>query len=260
MKKKPESRWEEADRLGPYQLHEQVPQSEHDWGELYRATHETSGATALVLKPAEDGSAPLTDWRIRCVSSSSPNYLAVEVEHSRWSVAPDKQSVETLVCTFEDVGEGMKRMADAVADEPRPRWRRGLALAGTAAVCALVFFLVRLAPGSQTPEGSEPVSSAETVPMSHEVLTDSEVPPMGNGFLRDTEDGGVPAIALPFPRKPYKGQRRPPCKPRVEVEIMGACWIPHALTAPCPEDLYEYQGKCYLTSMIPPRTPQSLEP
>ena len=47
---KNESGWEEAERLGPYQLHEQVPQAEHSRGELYRATHEMSGAEALVLK------------------------------------------------------------------------------------------------------------------------------------------------------------------------------------------------------------------
>jgi hypothetical protein len=260
VKKKPESSWEEAERLGPYQLHEQVPQSEHDRGELYRATHQKSGATALVLKPAEDGSAPLTDWRVRCISSASPSYLAVEVEHSRWSVAPDKQSVETLVCTFEDMREGVTLMGHAVADEPRPRWRLGLALAGSAAMGALLFALVQSAFVSQPPGGPDSLVRATPPPMSHEVLTNTEVPLTGNGVFMGTPDGGVPAIAHPFPRKPYKGQKRPPCTPRLEVEIMGACWIPHELKAPCPEELYEYQGKCYLTSMLPPRMPQSVEP
>jgi hypothetical protein len=184
----------------------------------------------------------------------------MEVERSSWSVAPDKQSVETLVCTFEDVHEGVKLMADAVADEPRPRWRRGLALAGAVAVGVLFFALVRMAPVPQPPGGPEPMASAEPAPMGHEVLTDTAAPFTGNGMFMGTPDGGVPAIAHPFPRKPYKGQKRPPCTPRLEVEIMGACWIPHALKAPCPEELYEYQGQCYLTSMLPPRTPQSLEP
>jgi hypothetical protein len=84
--------------------------------------------------------------------------------------------------------------------------------------------------------------------MRHEVTVDIEVPPTGNGWLPEAADGGVPAVA----------QRRPPCKPRVEVEIMGACWVPHELKAPCPEELYEYQGKCYTTSMQTPRTPQSI--
>src|SRR4051794_18504768 len=74
--KKSESSWEEAEHLGPYQLREQVPQDERGRGELYRATHETSGTTALVFKPAaEKGSEPLTDWQVRCISSASPGYI-----------------------------------------------------------------------------------------------------------------------------------------------------------------------------------------
>ena len=159
MEKKPEASGEELEQLGPYQLHEQVPQDELSRGELYRATHETSGATALVFKPAEeDGAVPLRDWRVRCVSSASPGYVALEAEDSRWAVAPDKHSVEALMCLFEEVREGVRRMADAfpASDEPRP-WRRlGLALAGATAVGALVFALLRVAPASQLPAARSP--------------------------------------------------------------------------------------------------------
>ncbi len=88
-KKKPEGSWEERTQLGPYQLEEQVPQPAHSPGELYRARHEESGATALVLKPAaEEDVALLKDWRVRIISSIAPSYIAMEVEASRWSVAP----------------------------------------------------------------------------------------------------------------------------------------------------------------------------
>jgi hypothetical protein len=261
--KKPGSDWEESEQLGPYQLHEQVPQSTRSRGELYRATHEANGAAALVLKPTaedKDCSVPQTDWQVRCISSSAPNYLAVEVERSPWTFAPDRHSVEELECMFEDLQDGVSRMARAfpAANEPRPWWRLGLALASAAAVCALVFAVVRLTPTPQPPGDSDSWASAEPAPMSHEVPTDIEVPVTGNSVV-DTEDGGIPALAHPFPRKPYKGQKRPPCTPRVEVEIMGACWVPHELKAPCPEELYEYQGKCYTTSMLPQRPPQSIE-
>ncbi len=83
------------------------------------------------------------------------------------------------------------------------------------------------------------------------------MPLTGHSFM-GTADGGPPTLAHPFPSKPYKGQKRPPCTPRVEVEIMGACWVPHKLKAPCPEELYEYKGECYTTSMLPPPSPQSL--
>jgi hypothetical protein len=258
--KKSEVSREDVEQVGPYQLHEQVPQDEHSRGELFRATHETSGVSALVLRPSEDGAAPLTDWRVRYISSGSPSYLALEVEHAPGSMEPGRQSVEELVCMFEDVHEGVKRMAHAfpVYEEPRLRWRLGLALAGAAAVCALVFALARQAPVSQPPIGPDPVVRVEPAPMSQEVPTDIEIPLTGNS-LWDSADGGPSAISHPFPRKPYKGQRRPPCKPRIEVEIMGACWVPHELKAPCPEELYEYQGKCYTTSMLPPPQPQSIE-
>ena len=39
---------------------------------------------------------------------------------------------------------------------------------------------------------------------------------------------------------------------------MGASWVPHELKAPCPEDLYEYKGKCYTAFMSPQPQPQSL--
>jgi hypothetical protein len=259
--KKVESSREDVEQLGPYQLQEQVPQDEHSRGELYRATHETSGATALVLKPSAGDEAhpePLTDWRVRYISSASPNYVAMEVEHSPWSVAQDKHSVEALVCTFEDMHEGVRRMTHAfpATKEPRPRWRMGLVLAGAAAVGALVFALVRLAPGAQPPAGPDPVARIAPAPLRDEVPTDGLVPLTELSLLVPTE--GSPALTHPLPSRPYKGQRRPPCKPRVEVELNGGCWVPHELKAPCPEDLYEYQGKCYTVSMQPQPQPQAL--
>ncbi|MFY0529030.1 hypothetical protein ACN28I_39680 [Archangium gephyra] len=257
--KKSEVSREDVEQVGPYQLHEQVPQDEHSRGELYRATHETSGVTALVFRPTEDGSAPLPDWRVRCISSASPSYLVLEVEHSPRSMDPERQSMEELVCVFEDVHEGVKRMADAfpVYDEPRSRWRLGLALAGAAALCALVFALLWQAPLSPPADGPDRLARASPASVSEEVPTDTMIPLTGHS-LRAPADGGPLVLAHPFPRKPYKGQKRPPCTPRIEVEIMGACWVPHELKAPCPEELYEYQGKCYTTSMLPQPLPQSI--
>jgi hypothetical protein len=42
-----------------------------------------------VLKPAaKEDVALLKDWRVRIISSIAPSYIAMEVEASRWSVAP----------------------------------------------------------------------------------------------------------------------------------------------------------------------------
>ncbi|HEX5752232.1 MAG TPA: hypothetical protein VFZ09_38825 [Archangium sp.] len=130
---KSETSGAEVDQVGPYQLHEQMAQDEHSRGELYRAMHETSGATALVLRSSpEEGAEPLPDWRGRCISSGSPGYVALEVEDFALAVAPDKYSAEALVCLFEEVRDTMKRMARALpdADELRLGLRLELALAG----------------------------------------------------------------------------------------------------------------------------------
>lgn len=253
---------EELARLGPYQLQEQVPQSDVSQGELYRAEHETSGATALVLKPAaHEGETPPTDWLVRLVSSASPGYVALEVVDSPWSVAPDKHSVEALLFLFEGVRKGMRRMARAFPDihEPPLRWRLGLALAGAAAACALLFALEHLASVSHSPSGPEPMASTPPAPTSDEVPTvDWEVGPFSSGSLVDTADAGESVLARPLPREPFKGQKRPPCARHSEVELIGACWVPHKLKAPCPEELYEHQGECYVPAFSARPPPQSL--
>ena len=80
--KQAEASGENPEQLGPYQLQEQVPQAARGQEELYRATHETSGATALVLKlNAEQGTAAPKDWRVSLISSSAPpGYVAMQVE------------------------------------------------------------------------------------------------------------------------------------------------------------------------------------
>ncbi|MFE8603671.1 hypothetical protein [Archangium violaceum] len=258
--KKTGSSGEVLEQLGPYQLHEQVDQDAHGLGGLYRATHETSGAKALVLVPSPgDETAPLKDWRVRCTSSASPGYVALEVEDSHWAAAPDRYSAEALVCLFEEVRDGVGLMSRALPEdkEPRPVWRRGLALAGAAAVGALAFALLHLASASPPPDSTEPWASIPSASIPQEVPTDTEPFPTSGSIWNTEQDGGV--LARPLPQKPYKGQRRPPCKPRIEVELIGACWVPHKLKAPCPEDLYEYQGECFTASMASPPLPRSLE-
>jgi hypothetical protein len=261
-KKKTEESWEEAERLGPYLLHEQLPQDARDQGELYRATHETSGATALVLKPAaKEGAVPLKDWRVQLICSASSGYFALEVVHSPWSVAPDKHSVDALVFLFEGVREGVRRMSRAFpyTDEPRLGWRMKLSLASAVAVCALLFVLVRLAPVSQPPSGPEPSASAPPALTSDDLQGDGrDAGSSFNAWLADTTPQGQSGLARPLPREPFKGQKRPPCTRYTEVELVGACWAPHKLKAPCPEELFEYKGECYIPAFsaktLPPQS------
>jgi hypothetical protein len=125
--------------------------------------------------------------------------------------------------------------------------------------CALAFALVRQLPVSPPPGLPDaPVASAEPSPLDHAVPTDALRHLRGDSPLLSLPDGSSSALARPLPDKPFKEQARPPCTPRNEVEINGGCWTPHALKAPCPNELFEYKGKCYAVTMETRPLPQSL--
>jgi hypothetical protein len=176
----------------------------------------------------------------------------MEVQYTDWARAQDRQSAESLLLTLESVLEEVQRMLRAVSGppEPRPRWRLGLGVASAVTVCALLFALVRLVPVSQPP-------SVSPAPMSHEVPTATETSDF-RAALAGTTPQEQPVLARPLPKEPFKGQKRPPCTRYTEVELVGACWMPHELKAPCPEDLFEHQGKCYVPSFSAKPPPSSL--
>jgi hypothetical protein len=256
-KKKSEASGEEAERLGPYVIEEQVQQSHDSQEGLYLATHETSGATALVRKhAAEERVAPGKSWRVRLGSWASRGYSAMEVEHTDWARAQDRQSAESLLLTLEGVQEEVRRMVRTIAGPhaTRRRWRLGVGVLSAATVCTLLLALVHRVPMSQPPSTPEPwTSEAPTAGGNPDTPT--------HGGLVDTADAGHSVLARPLPREPFKGQKRPPCTRYAEVELVGACWLPHKLKAPCPDVLYEHQGECYspaFSAKSPP--PSSLGP
>jgi anti-sigma-K factor RskA len=263
---------ENPDQLGPYQLQEQVPQAARGQEELYLATHETSGATALVLKlNAEQDAAALKDWRVSLISSSAPSaYVAMEVEQTPWSRAPDRQSVESLVFTFEGVRKAVQRMARAVPEnyESPPLWRLKLGVASAAAVCALLLALICLLSVFRSPNGPEPLTSAPTAlgaqdkqPTAYDGVEGANVP-LNAATLVQTEEPNSSGITYPLPTKPFGNQAKAPCKPRKgEVEINGGCWVELAKRPPCYDDQAEYQGKCYLPVAERPKPqPSAIQP
>ncbi|WP_309887456.1 hypothetical protein [Archangium sp.] len=261
--KKPEASGEEVARLGPYQLQEQVSQSDDSQGECYRATHETDRAGALVRqRTAEEDSAQRRELRVLFTSSPAQGYDAMKVEDTPWSVAPDRQSVESLLFTLEELHAAVRRMIHAVSGtrEPRPRSRLGPALASTVAMGVLIFALMQLTSGSPPPRGSEPVTDTPPLFTGDDSQESAGTPydPFASGALVDTLDAGDSVIARPLPREPFKGQKRPPCNRHAEVELIGACWTPHKLKAPCPDVLYEHQGECYVPNFSAKPPPQSV--
>ncbi len=246
--KKSESSGDDVEQVGPYQLQEQVPQDEYSRGELYRATHETSGATALVLKPAaedEKGSVRLTDWRVRFISSASPGYVAMQVEEPPRSVAPDSHSVESLVCTFEDVREAVGRMDHALheSNESRPGWRLGLAaLSGVAAL------VVALLPAALAPVAEVGVQEEATVEVW---VTDVHVDPVpvrsgdaprpgktrsGRPVRRASRwrcpaYAGSPSPSAPAHRRPWPTRANAFCPSRCRA-LLSPAWTVATATSP----------------------------
>jgi hypothetical protein len=260
--KKSEASGEQPERLGPYLLQEEVRRSAPGQEEVYLATHETSGAVALLLKlTAEQIAALGKSWRVFLDYCALEGFLAMRVERTPWSRAPDRQSAESLLFTFAAVLDGMRRMARALPDirEPRPRWHLGLALAGAAAMGALLFTLVRPALMSQPPSGPDPMASTAPAPVRDEVPTATGKPnPFASGWLADGPPPEQSLLALPLPREPFNDQKRPPCTRYVQVELVGGCWVPHKLKAPCPGELYEHKGECYLPVRATKPPPPSL--
>jgi hypothetical protein len=160
-------------------------------------------------------------------------------EDSPKSVAPDKQSVEALVCTFEEVRDAVRRMDHALhaTNESRPWWRLGLALSG-AAVLVVALLPTTLAPVAEVREQEEAMVEAW--------VTDVHVDP-------------VPVRSGEAPR-PVPNQKRAPCAAGLEREVSGVCWIATEHMPPkCPPQTVSYDGKCLLPVATPRPVPASVE-
>ncbi|WPB79254.1 hypothetical protein KYC5002_08860 [Archangium violaceum] len=240
--KKSESSGEELEQVGPYQFHEQMPQEDHSRGELYRATHETSGEPTLVFRHAAEngkGSEQLTDWQVRLISSASDGYVAMTAEDPPRPVASDRQSVEALVFTFEEVRKAVKRMDHALhaSTEPRPWWRLGLVLSGVA-VLMLALLPTTLAPVAE-------------VRVQEEIMVEA--------WVTDVHLDPVPVRAGEAPR-PVPNQKRAPCAAGLEREVSGVCWIATEHVPPkCPPQTISYDGKCLLPVATPRPVPASVD-
>jgi len=252
--KKSEAKGEAPERLEPYLLQEQVEQSHDSPVEMYLATHEVSGDKALVRKhTAEEKAARRPEWQVRLGYLATRGYSVLHMEHTSWARALDKQTAEALLHTLESVLEEVRRMAGVLSDTPksRPRWHVGVGVVSAAAVGALLFALVRLDPVSQPP-------STPPAPMNHEELSEAEALDSIEKWLADGAPEESFSLARPLPKGPYKGQKRPPCTPPVEVELVGGCWGTHEMKPPCRDSLHEHEGKCYVPFFSAKPPPSSL--
>ena len=257
--------------MGPYQLTSRCRSRRTARGTLpgHARDERGDGPGTQAHRRDEDGSGPLTDWRVRCILLERPRL------HRRGggTLPLDLRPRQTL---RGGTGVHVRRPAqrsrsmarafpasnypDTGGNEPRPWWRLGLTLSSAAAVCALAFALVHLAPVPQPPSDPDSLARAEPAPMSHEVPTNTEVPFTGNSVV-DTVDRGLPALAHPFPAQALQRAEapslHPSCRGGDHGRLLGASRAEGAVPGGAPN---EYQGKCYTTSMLPPPTPQSLGP
>jgi hypothetical protein len=89
---------------------------------------------------------------------------------------------------------------------------------------------------------------------------DSTVSPLIATPVPEPQSGKVPTLARPLPEKPFPGQRQPPCTPRVEAVLRGACWVVLETKPPCGNNAFDWEGKCYLPALNPARQPTSNTP
>jgi hypothetical protein len=114
---------------------------------------------------------------------------------------------------------------------------------------------------------------------SRQVLSRGDAPETGiDGRTVGLVDGGVEALAaaagiphvgmpayalaMPMPKKPLPGQRKPPCNSEVQKAISGACWAGPIGTKrpPCGKDAFDHDDGCYLPVFDVPKPNTSEQP
>ena len=148
------------------------------------------------------------------------------------------------------------RPAAAMEQKRRSAFAPAWAAAGAAALLVLVIILVT----AKGPRGEPRVDARLRLRGDRSVsLGEGAVSP---STVRAPEPQGdiTPRVARPMPEKPLPGQRQPPCTPRTEIALRGACWRELAVKPPCGNDTYEWEGKCYVPVIPPGRPPTSNPP
>jgi hypothetical protein len=253
-----------GNRLGPYKL-EQRYRNTGDLGRVYRARNTLTGAPALVVKPTERTSedAPLADWQLRLLSSTSPAYLSLEVESA--PEAADAQAageeleymlddlMRALICTGSRP-ETLPHLRSPRARE-RAEWNPVHRLFGAALAAAFAGAIIFA--GNSGPPPAAPVATSELAVARHDAGWDGSGDLTGL-LLTDTADTQPLVISRPMPKEPFDVQKRPPCKKVLEEEHFDGCWVPLEVRAPCPDEAYELGSKCYWPAAKPRPKPSSI--
>lgn len=118
---------------------------------------------------------------------------------------------------------------------------RAAATCASALLIASVVALPGAAPVADTPDGG--------------VVTEVSV-----SWATDAAEPDASVVAKTRAAKAQPGQKKPPCTPKVQMELDGVCWVVTIATPPCPDDTAEGAGRCLVPVAPAPRTPTSLDP
>ncbi|QRK06068.1 hypothetical protein JQX13_38990 [Archangium violaceum] len=267
-----DSQQQRGNTLGQYRLGPRY-RGTGELGRVYRAHHVETGRPALVVQRTERQAddAPLADWQVRVTSSVSPAFLALEVERAPEGGDPLDVAGE-LVFMLEDAAqaadttinrpETMPHLLSAPRPTPRtshaPRaeptsWRRpAFAAAATALAAAALLHL------SGSPLlGPAGLDAGDELALADEAGWGGSEAATGL-VLTNMADSEPIILARALPKKPFANQKRPPCDRDVEAEIFGGCWVATDKVTPCPDKLYEFEGKCYLPAAKPESRPAAM--
>jgi serine/threonine protein kinase len=155
---------------------------------------------------------------------------------------------------------------------PQPRWvwpswaSTATAALGGGLVAGALLLLVLLG-GSEL--GRRPGVETEPPPIA-EHIRETPAPEAPDGGV--AEEALASAVVVPkdvmpyvslgmgFPKKPFPGQKKPPCSPRFEREVLGVCWSILKGTPPCELDAFDREGECLRAVIVQPRPPASEDP
>jgi len=112
----------------------------------------------------------------------------------------------------------------------------------------------------------------QPMPSPHELLPADESMVLTSGLVEAALeqptmgvyeiDGLLPPrlLARDLPSKPFANSKLEPCSGSQKA-IRGACWVATEDKPDCPDDQYEYKGKCWVPVLVPlaPK-PSSQEP
>jgi serine/threonine protein kinase len=147
--------------------------------------------------------------------------------------------------------------ASALEQRRRSAFAPAWAAAGMAAFLVLVLVLVTV----KGPRGEPQAAASMSVRKDRSIsVGDNAMSPASATPASKLPGGRGPAVSRPLPEKPLPGQRQPPCSPRMEIVLRGACWMELAERPPCGNDAYEWAGKCYVPAMPQGRQPTSNPP